>query len=348
MEVILKKDRLAQWADKLKSAGEVYAPAFVEDTWAFGRIENGTEVELDYGNTVRPAKAFVFPQREVLYRFRLESGGAPQLTETLPEDPPAVVFGVRPCDGRALVRNDKVFTCGFADPYYKARRDKVAFVGLACEAPPSPNCFCLSVGGSPDGEEGLDILMTALDGRFHFKALTDKGKEIVLADPALFSEVQQADRSEVEAAHASARSHPQRSIASMEKVAEGLKRNFDSPEWDRLAQACLGCGACTYLCPSCHCFDINDEITGQSPVTGARVRTWDNCQFPEFTMHTSGHNPRDTLGARLRQRVCHKLLYFVENYNIQQCTGCGRCITHCPVGIDIVRVANVMEEAAGQ
>ena len=100
-------------------------------------------------NTVRPAKGYVFPQREVLYRFRQESGKAPQITETLPADAPAVVFGVRPCDGRAMVRNDKVFACGFSDPYYKARRDKVVFVGLACAAPPSPNCFCLSVGGSP-------------------------------------------------------------------------------------------------------------------------------------------------------------------------------------------------------
>jgi ferredoxin len=133
----------------------------------------------------------------------------------------------------------------------------------------------------------------------------------------------------------------------MEQVAEGIRRNFDSPQWEELARACLGCGACTYLCPSCHCFDITDEITGQSPLRGERVRTWDNCQFPDFTMHTSGHNPRDTLGARLRQRVAHKLLYFVENHNMQQCTGCGRCITHCPVGIDFVKVANIMEEGAG-
>ena len=208
MEVILKKDRLGEWAETLKSTAEVYFPAFTDDTWAFAKLVNGSDADLDYGNTVRPAKSFVFPQREVLYRFSQETGGAPQLTETLPADPRAVVFGVRPCDGRALVRNDTVFTCGFSDPYYKARRDKTVFAGLACEAPPSPNCFCLSVGGSPDAEEGLDILMTALDGRYYVKALTDKGKEMVLAASALFSEAQPADRSEVEAAHAAARGLP--------------------------------------------------------------------------------------------------------------------------------------------
>ena len=348
MEVILKKDKLGEWAAQLGTQANVVAPDFADDVWNFVKVEAGADVVLDHPNTVRPAKGYVFPQREVLYRFRQESGKAPQITETLPADAPAVVFGVRPCDGRAMVRNDKVFTCGFADPYYQARRDKVAFVGLACSTPPSPNCFCLSVGGAPDAEDGLDVLMTELDGRYHVKALTAKGKEIVAAATALFTEAQAADKSEVETVHATARSYPQRSIAAMEKVAEGLKRNFDSPEWEALGRACIGCGACTYLCPSCHCFDINDEITSQSPLSGARVRTWDNCQFPEFTMHTSGHNPRETTGARLRQRICHKLLYFVENHNIQQCTGCGRCITHCPVGIDIVRIANVMEEAAAQ
>jgi sulfhydrogenase subunit beta (sulfur reductase) len=347
MEITIKKDRLSEWAAKLQERAEVFAPAFTADVWNFEKVEPGADVEFEHGNTVRPAKGFAFPQREVLYRFRVENGKAPQVTPTVPaEEKPAVVLGVRPCDGRAMLRNDKVFTCGFSDPYYQARRDRTILVGLACEAPPSPNCFCLSVGGAPDGEDGLDILMTALDGRYHVKTLTAKGAEIVENTAGLFDKATAADSQEAEQVHASARSYPQRSIASMEKVAEGLKRNFDSPQWDTLAQACIGCGVCTYLCPSCHCFDINDEITSQSPLSGERVRTWDNCQFPDFTMHTSGHNPRAGTGARLRQRVCHKLLYFVENHNIQQCTGCGRCITHCPVGIDIVKVANVMEEAA--
>ncbi len=348
MEAILKKSKLGEWVAKLGANAQVFAPAFVEDTWEFTQVEPGAEVELDHGNTVRPAKGFVFPQREVLYRFRLESGAAPQLTDSEPKVEPAVVFGVRPCDGRAMVRNDKVFACGFLDPYYQARRDKVAFVGLACDAPPSQNCFCLSVGGSPHSEDGLDVLMTALDGRYHVKALTDKGKEIVASAKALFEEPKAADKKDVKDAHATALEHKQRSIAPMDTVASALKRNFDSPLWNTLALACIGCGACTYLCPSCHCFDINDELTGRSPLTGERVRTWDNCQFPDFTMHSSGHNPRDDTGARLRQRISHKLLYFVENHKIQQCTGCGRCITHCPVGIDIVNIANVMEEGARQ
>jgi sulfhydrogenase subunit beta (sulfur reductase) len=348
MEAILKKESFGRWIATLQDRAEIYAPGFVEDAWEFTKVNPGATVELDHSNTVRPAKGFVFPRREVLYRFRIENGKAPELTDSEPKVEPAVVFGVRPCDGRAMVRNDRVFFCGPCDPYYQARRDKVVFVGLACNAPPSPNCFCVSVGGSPHSEDGLDVLMTELDGRYHVKALTDKGKDIVSSASDLFQDLTAPDKKEVTNAHAIALEHPQRSISSMGTVVEALRRNFDSPLWDKLAQACIGCGACTYLCPSCHCFDINDEVTGKSPLTGERVRTWDNCQFPDFTMHSSGHNPREDTGARLRQRICHKLLYFVENHNMQQCTGCGRCITHCPVGIDIVKIANVMEEGVWQ
>jgi sulfhydrogenase subunit beta (sulfur reductase) len=345
MEMILKKERLSEWVAHVGSRASVFAPAFGDGIWNFAAVGAGAEVEFDHGNTVRPAKGFVFPQREVLYRFRQESGKAPEITETLPASAPTVVFGVRPCDGRAMVRNDKVFSCGFKDPYYQARRDQVVFVGLACNVPPSQNCFCSSVGGSPYSEDGLDVLMTELDGRYHVKAITAKGKEIVDSAAALFDKVKAADTKMVAQTHADADKRPQRTLATMEQVAAGLKEHFESPKWDELARACIGCGACTYLCPSCHCFDINDEITGNVPLTGERVRTWDNCQFPDFTMHSSGHNPRHDTGARLRQRVSHKLLYFVENHNIQQCTGCGRCISHCPVGIDIVRVAT---EVSGQ
>lgn len=339
MEKILKKERLGAWVAQVAGSARVFAPAFADGIWNFAPVAADGAVELEHGNTVRPAKSFVFPQREVLYRFRQESGQAPQLAETLPPAELTVVFGVRPCDSRAMVRNDKVFMCGFNDPYYQARRDQVVFVGLACNTPPSQNCFCRSVGGSPHSEDGLDLLMTELEGRYHVKAITAKGRKIVDDAAALFDAAKSADGEAVRKAHDAADKHPQRTLAAMETVAAGLKEHFDSPKWDELARACIGCGACTYLCPSCHCFDINDEITSNTPLAGARVRTWDNCQFPEFTMHSSGHNPRDDTGARLRQRVCHKLLYFVENHNMQQCTGCGRCISHCPVGIDIVRVA---------
>jgi L-lactate utilization protein LutB len=115
---------------------------------------------------------------------------------------------------------------------------------------------------------------------------------------------------------------------------------FDSSFWEEESLSCIRCGICTYLCPTCHCFDINDEVTSSFPLKGKRIRTWDNCQFPDFTMHSSGHNPRPDKASRLRQRIYHKYHHFIEIYEKYQCTGCGRCVSKCPVGIDIIEVLN--------
>jgi sulfhydrogenase subunit beta (sulfur reductase) len=338
MEKILSKERLREWVDALEDC-EVLAPAFADSVWNLTRVEAVTEVDLSYTNTVTPPKQLAFPQREVFFRFE-KLDGVPRLTATLPEPKPTLVLGVRPCDGRGVPCNDTVFSKEFKDPYYWARREKLTLVGLACNAPHSPNCFCQSVGGSPHSEEGLDVLMTDLGERFHVKAVTDKGREIIARGGGLFDSVQDGDSAAVEQVHAAARRYPQRPVAEQSAVVEAIRAQFDSPLWDELARHCIGCGICTYLCPTCHCFDINDEVTAPSTGRGERVRTWDNCQFPDFTMHTSGHNPRGDLGSRLRQRVAHKFLYFVENHGTRQCIGCGRCISECPVGIDIVAVVD--------
>ncbi|EGV50288.1 4Fe-4S dicluster domain-containing protein [Candidatus Endoriftia persephone] len=343
MEKILSQEKLREWVDTLDDC-EVHAPAFADSVWNYARVDAGADIDLSHSNTIRSVKEFAFPQREVFFRFETKDG-VPLLTSTLPNPKPTVVFGVRPCDGRGMPRNDTVFSKEFEDPYYWARREKLTLVGLACNEPHSPNCFCQSVGGSPHSEEGLDILMTDLGDRFHVKGITAKGVEIMERGRNTFDEVHDGDLAEVEKVHDASRSHPQRPIGDLDAIPEAIRSHFDSPLWDEMAQHCIGCGICTFLCPTCHCFDINDEVAGPNADKGERVRTWDNCQFPDFTMHTSGHNPRGDLGSRLRQRVSHKFLYFVENHETQQCTGCGRCISECPVGIDIVAVLERVDQA---
>jgi ferredoxin len=128
------------------------------------------------------------------------------------------------------------------------------------------------------------------------------------------------------------------------EVPEKLKAMFDSPFWDEQARSCIRCGICTFLCPACHCFDICDEVTVPTPLEGKRVRSWDTCQYPDFTMHSSGHNPRSDRASRLRQRIMHKYQYFVEHHGEYQCTGCGRCVSLCPVSIDII---DILSEVPG-
>ncbi len=343
MEKILDKKHIDDWVAALTDV-EVHAPVLEDGIWSYQPV--GGSVRLDHPNTKQSPKELAFPQREVFFSFEQIKGEVPRLTQIMPVTSRHAVFGVRPCDGRGVPRMDKVFTDHVEDPYYHARRKNVAYVGLACNKPPSPNCFCLSVGGSPVSTDGLDVLMTDLGDRYFVAAVTETGKALMTAGGKLFIEPTAADRKQVGSVHAEAVAHPQRAVHKPDEVPAKLKASFKSPLWEELARACIGCGICTFLCPTCHCFDINDEVQSKAPMKGQRVRTWDNCQFPDFTMHSSGHNPRENTGARLRQRVAHKFQYFHENFGMHQCIGCGRCITECPVGIDIIHVVNKVAENA--
>jgi len=341
MDKILEKKSLPLWMEKL-NAWTVYAPRKDEnERWNYEIIDHAP-ASLELAVTTLPAKALIFPQREVFLEFSKTIEGnreTLEVREVLPNGKPFVIFGVRPCDARAIWLLDRVFGGDFTDPYYWKRRSQASLIGLACHTPPWENCFCLSVEGSPHGEEGLDILLTDLGDSYYVKTLSTNGEKLVQAARELFKEPQPDDKKKVQARHAEARKKLVRGVKGTKKErAAALQGLFDSSLWDEESMSCIQCGICTYLCPSCHCFDINDEVDSISPLRGKRVRTWDNCQFPDFTMHSSGHNPRPDKASRLRQRVLHKFRYFVENFDQVMCTGCGRCISLCPVGIDIIKV----------
>lgn len=337
MEKILRKKSFHGWIKKLDSY-DIYAPVKEDDLWNYDLIDNPEDVDLDFTITVLSPKKIIFPQRETFLEFETKNNGNLEIKETLPEERMSVVLGVRPCDAKALHLMDKVFGGEFVDPYYWKRRNLTVLVGLSCNAPPSSNCFCSSVGCSPYSSEGMDVLLTDLGDRYFVKSLTEKGKELIDSGKNLFESPVAKDRKMMEEIHEEAKSKIPRKIENIKKIRELLKGMFETPFWEEESLSCLRCGICTYLCPTCHCFDINDEIISAAPLKGKRVRTWDNCQFPDFTMHSSGHNPRPDRASRLRQRVLHKFQYFMELYSDYQCTGCGRCIAKCPVGIDIIEV----------
>jgi ferredoxin len=334
MGSILAKKSLAAWARKL-SPRALWAPALEGGAWNYAPLRDPDALRLDFPQTVQSPKKIVFPQREVL--LDIEGDAA---RERLPAVEPTVVFGVRPCDAHGLLLTDKVFDAPFRDPYYWRRREATALVGLACTPPPSPNCFCPTLGGSPAGTEGLDVLMTDLGAAWHVEALAERGRELVALGGALFTAATEQDRARRDERQVDAAGRIRRRVERLDAVPGLLRGLFDSPRWEAIAAPCIRCGICTYLCPTCHCFDIGDELSSTNPVRGERVRTWDTCQFPDFTMHSSGHNPRPDKAARQRQRVLHKFLYFPDTQGAFQCTGCGRCITHCPVGVDLIEILN--------
>lgn len=343
MEKILRKKAFSQWVKKLDSY-KIYGPVKDGEIWNYELIKNPEDINLDYSNTILSAKKIIFPQREVFMEFSTGDNGQLKVKEILPEEKLVAIFGLRPCDAKALTLTDKVFDGDYIDLYYTKRRNQATLVGLTCNTPPSPNCFCLSLGGSPHSKEGLDILMTDLGDKYYVESLTKKGDELINLAKDLFEEPKAHDKNDLEKIHRDSEKKIKRHINDIEKIPANLKTMFDSPFWDEESLSCLRCGICTYLCPACHCFDINDEIISSSPLKGKRVRTWDTCQFPDFTMHSSGHNPRPDRASRLRQRILHKFQYFVENYQSYQCTGCGRCITYCPVGIDLIEILNKVND----
>lgn len=289
--------------------------------FAFAEIKNSDEFSLPSPATRMSAKGLPFPSTEVIFTYKLEKGKV-DLEPANDGFPETIIFGGRPCDAAAQEVFDKVMTWDYNDEPYLSKREKITFVTVACSSCDDA-CFCTSVGGAPDSERGSDILLCELnDGKFSAKAITEKGEKLLCENKDLFGE----GSGEKKVAEV-------KSIFDHSKVKTWLDSNFENDFWQEVCRACLGCGVCTYLCPTCHCFDIVDE---NSYSKGTRRRNWDTCQSGLFTMHGSGHNPRPSKSSRWRQRIMHKFKYYVEKFNDISCVGCGRCVRHCPVKINII------------
>ena len=330
-------------ADIISGLGEyqVLAPLVSGDVVRFREIEESDALLAEpgrYANSVVPPKELMFPQTETLFRYRL---GDTDIDVSEPGgDTSRVVIGIRPCDAQAFAIVDKLFDWDYPDPYYQQRRENTTLVGLACDDPGS-NCFCTSVGGGPASEEYLDAIMYDLDDTFYLKTITDKGEELARALSGVLEEAGDAEKKAAGKQSEEATSKIGRSIDT-EGIPEKLPSLYGNPFWEQFSDRCLGCGICTYLCPTCHCFDIQDEV---EQFDGRRARMWDTCMFKEYSLHASGHNPRPTRKERTRNRISHKYSYFPENFGVIACVGCGRCINYCPVNIDILDILTKSREA---
>ena len=309
-----------------------------KDGVELSEVRSDKEIILDFPNFKLSPKSLFFPQCEVI---GISDGDI--LRDVSLSDEKHVIFGIRPCDALALLYLDRVFCEGdFKDPYYIRKRQNAIIITLACNDP-FDTCFCTSFGGSPSGKEGADVIVFDIEKKLIFEACTDKGESLLNTYSTHFRKPENAEL-RARDAHISLVEKKVKSI-NVTTIKEKLSECFDSPIWESIAQTCLGCGICTYLCPTCHCFALHDE---EVVTEKKRLRIWDSCQFPSFTLEASGHNPRPSNSERMRQRVMHKFNYFVRNYNETACVGCGRCVSNCPVNIDIREILTTIASDGNQ
>jgi ferredoxin len=350
MTAVLDKSAVRSFLDELFGIGQVFAPVLHENVLCIAPVENADEIVGGMEALVRrtiarqASKEILMPRTETLFSYQ----EGKYITPDMPDER-RIIFAVRPCDARGIALLDHVFDSApdaeaatdsrsYQDPYLAHRRKHTVMIGLACGQPLS-TCFCTSVDGGPFSTHGLDQLWTDLGDRYLIEALTERGQGL-LADsphlrPAGSEDLEQ--KTELKGRAEDALSGP-----DVTGIKEKLDRMYDSPFWQYVHLTCLGCGACTFLCPTCHCFDIQDEGDRRE---GRRVRNWDTCQFSQFTLHASGHNPRTSGKERVRQRIMHKFSYYVENFGVIACVGCGRCVRECPVNLDIRAVLDGVQEA---
>ena len=303
--------------------------------------------EALFGYVVGPRswKHFLHPPRLTLLRAR-RAGGELEITEE-PDDPPSYAFlGVRSCDLHAIAIQDRVLMEGdHPDPHYAARREAAFVIALNCgEA--GGTCFCVSMGTGPRAESGYDLALTEIldeaGHRFTVESGSERGAEVLAEIPS--SPASDADGDAVEAAVGRAAGQMGRRMET-EGIKELLYRNYENPRWDEVSERCLTCGNCTMVCPTCFCTTVED-VTDLTGTESERVRSWDSCFTMDFS-YVHGGSVRSSSRSRYRQWMTHKLATWIDQFGTSGCVGCGRCITWCPVAIDITEEAAAIRATDG-
>lgn len=332
---ILKKTSLEKLYESFKAQGNVvYAPFNNGKKIEFAKINQFNDIVFDYINSNQSTKEIVFPRYEKVFRYS-ENAEDETVLDDFKSDafPNTVIFGQRPCDATGILALKAIFQTDYNDTLFTTKYDKVTFVTISC-IKSDENCFCTSSGFNPGSTEGSDIVLTPIEaGDYFAEVITEKGKKIVESNNALFEKSEPIDKSNY-----LAKVEVKFDNTAINKKLPGI---FEHETWVEQSLHCIGCGACAYACPACACFDIQDENCGKN---GFRYKCWDSCGFGLFTLHTSGHNPREVQSQRWRQRIYHKFSYMIDREKVFGCVGCGRCSRVCPVNMNIIEHLQTINE----
>ena len=325
---------LGSFLEALKAFGTVIAP--VERSpgvFTLEAIDDVSKARPEAVRTVLPFKKLLLKPQFTMLELR---PGAEGVESTDNDWPPLVYVGAHACDIHALKILDLLYLNDFVDPYYKRNRDRLTVVAYGCM--PDEKCFCASQG-TANVDDGFDLALTPLEGRYVVTVASARGDDIVRANPHLFAPATRRDVAEY-LDRLKRRSQAFTLAMNVADLPYVLELKKDDPVWEELGKKCLCCGSCSMVCPTCACFNVRDEIPEERVVR--RVRTWDACLYRDYALVAGGHNFRDKRADRVKNRYYHKQEAFVREFGKPSCVGCGRCIENCPTGINVVEVFNLV------
>jgi len=331
--------------------GTLFGEVIVDDKTFYAKLtpETVDRLAMRVKPPVESVKGLLFPVRECVAVYpsaeaaTLPEGGASQAQ---------TVVGVRACELRAMDILDRVLLEGeFPDPFYEARRKATTLVSVDC-VEPDEYCFCTLVGGKPYAEKSYDINLSPIDGGYLIEVGSDAGKELVLEHAGLFKEADDAQRAQRDRQREVVTRRLEEANAAFDPerpIQEALAEEGAAKKWRELGCMCVECGACSYICPTCHCFLLYDEPVAGEEGQNKRVRAWDSCIMASYAKMAgvggAKPTPRPRLENRFENRVRHKFDWMFQNLQEIGCVGCGRCIKACAGGSDIREVIHRLGEA---
>ena len=338
----IAKNDLSSLFALINESAALYLPVKTAGQTNFAAWTECAQVDLDTLKSVKSPKDVFFPQSETLYTCNTEDKKIKITPEKLVSED-FVVFGVRACDVRGFEVLDRVFLSEPVDSFYAARRAHGTVVAIACHEP-EESCFC-KVFGIDAAEPSADVAAWFVGDELFFKALTKKGEGLIeKVKSLLVAADEKAVEEEKKNIRAIIEKLPYSNLSLKNWEGQALLERFDSKTWEEIYKPCLACGTCTFVCPTCQCYDIKDYDTGSGV---QRYRCWDSCMYSDFTMMAHGNN-RTSQMQRFRQRFMHKLVYFpANNDGTYSCVGCGRCVDKCPASLNIVKVIKAFDKEGG-
>jgi NAD(P)H-flavin reductase/CheY-like chemotaxis protein len=319
----ITKANFESMVDKLLKEMEVFGVKARHGKYVYDRIDQAEELRLDYDVTTTPPTKYLLPARETILKFKV---GDESKAQPVVDASPRAIIGVHPYDVKAIELLDEVFMTVNPDPNYIARRQNTLIIGVDC-LNPSPKSFAPSMGTRLT-ETGFDLLLTDIGNSYMVMVGSEKGANIL----AKYAQVREPTGEEIakqKAVRDEALTKYKLTLdVPKEKLLRLLPDNYDDPYWETRSETCLSCGSCVMVCPTCFCFDVQDDVA-LSLKEGERYRRWDGCMLVDFAKVGTGENFRQDKASRFRHRIFRKGKYIIERYGMVGCVGCGRCAIAC-------------------